>query len=111
MIDYFDKQSLENLKLYGMFSKTNSKGFVRDHIVPRKIGYEFSIPPYIMRHPANLQFISHAENVTKGFLDKRLTTEEKEFIIKSLLGRVLTFEKSWKEQDICINFIKERRLF
>lgn len=111
MIDYFDSQSLENLKLYGIFSKTNSKGFVRDHIVPRKIGYEYNIPPCIMRHPANLQFISHAENVAKGFLDRRLTAEEKECIINSLLERILTFEKSWKEQDICINFIKERRLF
>lgn len=111
MIDYFDDQSLENLKLHGIFSKTNSKGFVRDHIVPRKIGYEFGIPPYIMRHPANLQFISHAENVTKGFLDRKLTFEEKEYIIKSLLERILTFEKSWKEQDTCINFIKERRVF
>lgn len=111
MVDYFDNQSLENLKLHGIFSKTNSKGFVRDHIVPRKIGYEYNIPPCIMRHPANLQFISHAENVAKGFLDRRLTVEEKEYIIKSLLERILTFEKSWKEQDICINFIKERRLF
>lgn len=111
MVDYFNNQSLENLKLYGIFSKTNSKGFVRDHVVPRKIGFEFNMPPYIMRHPANLQFISHAENVTKGFLDRRLTSEEKEYIIKSLLERILTFKKSWKEQDICINFIKERRLF
>jgi hypothetical protein len=108
MIDYFNSQSLENLKLYGIFSKANSKGFVRDHIVPRKIGYECNIPSYIMRHPANLQFISHAENVAKGFSDRRLTVEEKECTIELLLKRILTFEKSWKEQDLCIEFIKDR---
>ena len=78
------------------------------HIVPRKIGFEFNLPPYILRHPANLQFISHAENIQKGFLDRRLTTEEKECIIESLLNRILTFEKSWREQDICIEYIKDK---
>ena len=61
-----------------------------------------------MRHPMNLQFISHAKNVAKGFTDRKLTIEEKECIIKLLLERILTFEKSWKEQKLCIEFIKDR---
>jgi hypothetical protein len=109
MVEYFDDLALINLKQFGIFSKTNSKGFVRDHIVPRKIGFEFNLPPYILRHPANLQFISHAENIQKGFSDRRLTTEEKECIIESLLNRILTFEKSWREQDICIEYIKDKK--
>ena len=109
MVEYFDDLALINLKQFGIFSKKNSKGFVRDHIVQRKIGFEFNLPPYILRHPANLQFISHAENIKKGFSDRKLTVEEKECIINLLLEKILTFEQSWKEQDICINFIKERR--
>lgn len=109
MVDYFDNLALTNLKQFGIFSKKNSKGFVRDHIVPRKIGFEFNLPPYILRHPANLQFISHAENIQKGFLDRRLTTEEKECKIELLLNKILTFEKSWREQDICIEYIKDKK--
>jgi L-rhamnose mutarotase len=109
MIEYFDDQSLRNLHHFGIFSKTNTRGFVRDHIVPRKVGYEFALPPYILRHPANLQFISHAENVQKGFLDRKLTLQEQQCIIDLLLERILAFDKCWEEHDTCINFIKERR--
>lgn len=111
MIDFFDDVALDRLNKFGIFSKANSKGFVRDHIVPRKIGFEFNLPVYILRHPANLQFISHAENISKGFSDRRLTEKEKEVIIKALFERILCFQKFWKEQDICVLFIKERRLF
>ena len=111
MIEFFNEDALANLKLHGIFSKINSKGFVRDHIVPRKVGYEFSLPPFIMRHPANLQFISHAENVKKGFADRRLTQNQKEAIISVLLNNIANFGKEWPEQEVCVKFIKERRLF
>ncbi len=111
MIEFFDEADLSNLKLHGIFSRINSKGFVRDHIVPRKVGYEFSLPPFILRHPANLQFISHAKNVKKGFADHRLTKNQKEAIIDILLNNIANFSKEWSEQEVCTNFIKERRLF
>jgi hypothetical protein len=110
MIDFFDEQSIDNLNKYGIFSKNNTKGFVRDHIVPRKIGFEFNLPPYILRHPANVQFISHAKNIAKGFSDRKLTLSEKELIINLLFERILNFKKSWREHDLCVNFIKERRV-
>jgi hypothetical protein len=41
-------------------------------------------------------------------LDRRLTIIEKEHIISALLERIVTFEKPWKEQDACIEFINSR---
>lgn len=109
MIEYFTDEEKLNLTLYGIFSKNNTKGYVRDHIVPRKIGYLYNLPPYILRHPANLKFISHGENIKKGFVDRRLTHEEISNNIEVLLTKIANFNKSWKEQEICINFIIERR--
>lgn len=111
MIDYFNEQDLENLKQFGIFNKNNTSGFVRDHIVSRKIGFEFGLPSFIIRHPANLQFISHAENIKKGFAERKLTKIEKEAIINKLLTDIASFSKEWSEQEACINFIRERRLF
>lgn len=112
MVGYFNETEMENFKLYGIFSaKKNPKGFVRDHIVPRKIGFEFGLPEYILRHPANLQFISHRENIIKGFSDRRLTQDDKTSIINQLLERIISYNRPWKEQNLCSTFINERRLF
>lgn len=109
MIDFFDHNALVKLNEYGIFSKTNTKGWVRDHIAPRKLGYEYQIPSVIMRHPANLQFISHAENVSKGVRDRRLTEKEKDSIIELLFNKILDFDGVWDEHEECIKLINERR--
>jgi hypothetical protein len=109
MIQYFSDEYITLLNEYGIFSKTNSKGYVRDHIVSRKMGYENRLPTFVLRHPANLQFISHAENISKGFSDRRLTDIEKHAIIESLFDRILRFSKPYHEQEMCFTFIKERR--
>lgn len=111
MVEFFNSAELEKLKSFGFFSKTNAGGYVRDHIVSRKIGFEYKLPPEILRHPANLQFISHSENISKGFKDRRLTTIEKERIINNLLDRILAFTKAWQDQENCVNFIYKRRKF
>ena len=112
MIEYFNPTEIEHFKLYGLFSsKHNPKGYVRDHIVPRKMGYEFGIPEYIMRHPENLQFISHRDNIIKGFSDRKLTGPDKVAIIDALLLKIINYDKLWKEQDQCLTFINERRPF
>lgn len=110
MIRFFDDVAYANLNENGIFSRHNTKGWVRDHIVPRKIGYEFGLPPFIMRHPANMNFVSHSENVSKGFSDRVLTENQKTSIIDLLFERILNFSESWFEQDICVTYIKERRL-
>jgi len=64
---------------------------------------------YILRHPANLQFIPHSENVSKGFSDRRLTTEEKEHIIQILLEKIVNFDADWAEQEVCLEYIRNRK--
>jgi hypothetical protein len=60
MIEFFDDESKHLLTEHGLFSHKNPKGWVRDHIVSRMMGYEFSLPPQLLRHPANLNFIFRA---------------------------------------------------
>ena len=107
MINHLNEDDITVINEHGLFSNKNTKGWVRDHIVSRMIGYEFNIPEYIMRHPANLQLISHAENVSKGFSDRKLTESQKRVIIEQLFKRILSYTKPWDEQERCIKYIKE----
>jgi hypothetical protein len=106
MIEFFDDESKQLLNEHGLFSRKNSKGWVRDHIVPRMVGYEFSLPPQILRHPANLKFISHGDNVAKGFADRKLTENEKAVTIEILKKRILEFTAEWQEHEWCLEYIR-----
>jgi hypothetical protein len=108
MIEYFDDIAKENLSKFGIFGRKNSKGWVRDHIVSRMLGYEFKLPVCVMRHPANLQFISHADNVRKGFADRRLTDMVKQGIINELLERIKNYNTIWTEQSVCMEYIRNK---
>ena len=109
MIEFFDDDSKKILKECGIFSRKNSKGWVRDHIVPRMVGFEFSLPPQLLRHPANLKFISHSENVAKGFKDRKLTKNEKVAIIEQLKTKILEFTAPWKEHEWCVEYIRNTK--
>jgi hypothetical protein len=112
MVEYFTQAELNLLKEHGFFStKINTKGYVRDHICPRHIGFELQIPAFILRHPANMQFISNSDNISKGNRDRRLTTEQKYALIDELIEKIINFKESWQEQDICLTYIKETRGF
>jgi hypothetical protein len=106
MIEYYNDAALANLSKFGIFGKSNTKGWVRDHIVPRKVGYIASLPVQILRHPANLQLISHSDNVKKGFADRRLTENEQYCIIAALFERIENFDKEWAEQEFCLQYIR-----
>ena len=108
MVEFLTVEEKEKLFEFGIFGKKNTKGWVRDHIVSRMVGYEFGLPPYLLRHPANLQFISHANNIKKGFCDRRLTKLEKEYTIKELLNRIEEFNLEWNEHSKCIEFIRNK---
>lgn len=110
MINFFSESEIISFKLHGIFNRNNTKGWVRDHIVPRNIGYTHDLPPYILRHPANLQFISHSANIAKGFKDRALDGKAQLALITELFNKILSFDKIWKEHDTCVSFIKERRL-
>lgn len=107
MIDYFNPHEKLMLQEYGIFGQHNSKGWVRDHIVPRKWGFEMGIPAFMMRHPANLQFISHAENVKKGFMDRKLTINEKTAIIDAMFKRIIDYT-AWSEQALCLAYLERK---
>jgi hypothetical protein len=109
MVDFFTEEEITSLNSYGFFSFKNRHGYVRDHIVPRLVGYEFNVIPEILRHPANLQFISNRNNIQKGYTDRKLTQEKKIKIIIDLFDKILNYNKEWIEQDICVKFITERR--
>lgn len=53
-----------------------------------------------------MQFISHAENVSKGFADRKLTDNESYCKIQELFKRITEFNKEWAEQEICLQRIK-----
>jgi hypothetical protein len=105
MIDYLTDAEVARVNIEGLFSAKNSKGTVRDHIVPRMTGYEFNLPVEIIRHPSNLQLVSHSENISKGFQDRRLTINEKEHTIHLLVERIINFKNKWKEQEKCLQLI------
>lgn len=107
MIEFFNPDEIVSLNEFGLFNQySNSKGWVRDHLVPRMVGYEFELPPQILRHPANMRFLSHAENVSKGFADRKLTKNEKYDTILILFERITKFDKEWSEHQWCLDYIR-----
>jgi hypothetical protein len=94
---------------YGMFSRTNTKGLVRDHWFPRKAGFELGVPSCILRHPENCRLITHSENIKKGFVDRKMSLDEKVKRLEMLLTRIELTTINWQEQDACIAYITQRK--
>lgn len=110
MIEFLNEEDLQKFKEKGFYNKKdNTQGLVRDHIVSRKHGYTFNLPSCIIRHPENLQLITHAENVSKGFRDRKLSVDEIRAEIENLLTRILNTTIQWSEQDSCIAYIMQRK--
>lgn len=110
MVEFMTADERTALAEHGWFNQiTNTKGYVRDHIVPRRSGWLFGLPPEVLRHPANMQFISHAENVVKGFIDRRMSEDDQLLVIADLVKRIKSFENPWKEQEKCLQLLQEGR--
>jgi len=89
----------EKLKTYGIFNPRMKKnGLVRDHILSRIDGFYENIPPILLRHPCNCQFITNVENIKKRS-DSYLSIEELCSLIENYTGY-------WFEQEECIIEIK-----
>jgi hypothetical protein len=94
MWNLFD--SFEN----GVFnSKKNPKGMVRDHILSRKDGLFLRIWPELLRHPANCQLLTHAQNVSKR--------SKSGFTYEQLCDKIIKYSNEWIEQEICLKRIAE----
>jgi hypothetical protein len=80
---------------YGIFNSiSNSKGVVRDHIFNRRDGLAMGVFPEILRHPANCQIITHADNV------KKRSNSEK--TLDRLLQDILEWKYEWFEQSLAV---------
>lgn len=103
MFDYCTEKELLLLSQIGLFNAVkNPKGLVRDHKYSRYKGFENKVFPVLVRHPANFRLVTSSENVAKRFKnnDCIITLEELFTLIKN-------FNKCWKEQDICLDAIKQ----
>lgn len=65
--EYARLPGLDLAKFNGWYHPLNNpNGAVRDHKLSVKYGFEHNIPPYILRHPANCEILSHKTNCAKG---------------------------------------------
>ena len=79
---------------------------VRDHIVPRWVGFNYKIFPEIIRHPVNCQIISNAENIKKGFDDRNYEMEYWEEKINKLFYDIQNYSgKYWFEHEQAVKFV------
>lgn len=95
----------KNLLLeFGVFnSRTNTKGVVRDHIYSRRSGFIDKVYPEILRHPANCQILTHADNIRKKsnrYIDRNDHT------ILELFEKIRNYKEVWFEQELVLNLIK-----
>ena len=59
-------EGYEKLLKYGMFSSDNPEGVVMDHRVSVKYGFDNNIPPEIIGHYLNCEFLQEKENLAKS---------------------------------------------
>lgn len=82
------------LKKFGMYSRTgNPGGVVRDHRISIDEGWKKSIPPEIIRHPANCEFLLHSVNSQKTLKSSILLEDLIEEIEKFNAGVFQLVEK------------------
>jgi hypothetical protein len=49
---------------------------------------------------------SHGDNVAKGFVDRKLTENEKIAKIEQLKNRIIEFTANWQEHEWCLEYIR-----
>lgn len=65
--EWFDLNLINRLGWYKPSNKGNNlDGVSRDHMFSIKQGWELSIDPYLLSHPANCQLLSHKQNNSKN---------------------------------------------
>lgn len=108
MEEFLTPQERIQYDMVGKFHPwSNTRGMVRDHMVSRKMGYELNVPVELIRHPVNMQFLLHTDNVKKGRTDRLLTEQERSSRVDELIDKILRFDKPWKEHEICLQLVKE----
>ena len=72
---------------------------VRDHIIPRWVGLKFKVYPNIINHPLNCKIIEHADNVSKGFKDRKMSDEYWQIMIHGLIYYILDYDNFWFNKE------------
>lgn len=90
----------EDFNDVGIFnSRSNLKGYTRDHILSKKDGFELKLFPEILRHPINCRCLIHSNNASKGsnsFLS-----------LIDLFEKIKKFDNEWVEQKLCVEKITQ----
>jgi hypothetical protein len=92
---------LEEKKVF--HSKKNSKGIVRDHIFSRNTGFANKVFPEILRHPCNLQLLTHSENIKKK---KTRYLDSDGMTLCELFFKIRNYEGKWKEHNLVLSLIE-----
>jgi hypothetical protein len=108
--DLYNKEANWICSMYKFVHVNNAiKNKVRDHIIPRWVGYQLNVYPEILRHPINCQIISRSENTKKGFTDKQLNLDYWIKKLDELIFLIQNYDNYWIEQNtalICCNNYK-----
>ena len=94
MIEFLTEDEIKILNSEGMYHNIkNKKGYVRDHMFSKKSGFDLKVFPELLRHPANLQLLSHSENSKKA----RTYILGNDWVISFNIGPLNQFEIFSKE--------------
>lgn len=100
MWEYADSTGQQNLKMFGVFNaRKNQKGCVRDHKLSKLDGFLVGLYPEILRHPANLEILSHSKNASKN--------KKSSITVDDLFHSITNFAGEWKEQDLVLELIQK----
>lgn len=102
MWDQAEGDQLQLLKERGVFnSRSNSSGVVRDHSFSRWSGFQQGVFPEILRHPCNLQLLTHGENVRKA-----QSSVKDNQTLQQLFDKIKAYTLEWIEQEKCLVLIE-----
>lgn len=100
-------EDAEQLKLLSekriFHNKKNPKGVVRDHAYSRHSGFINKVFPEILRHPCNLQIITHSDNVKKR---RGKYTDADAITLDELFNKIKSYKRYWKEQQLVLSLIE-----
>lgn len=93
--DFSDEFDFTLIESYGWYKPKNRgnnlSGVSRDHAVSVRYGFDNSLPPEHLAHPANCVLMQHGKNVSKG---KKNTMSYEE-----LLNRIEAWDKKYQSGD------------
>jgi hypothetical protein len=94
-------------RMFDIVEFESTKNPVRDHIFPRLSGFELGVFPEILRHVVNCGIISRSENISKGFVDRKKSLEQKNIALSELFEKIKLYCGDWAEHEIALKKIED----